>query len=172
MNVALTGFMGAGKTSTGRALARLLRVPFVDTDAEIERRHGPIPELFARHGEAHFRRCEAEVIAEYAAAQASVIAVGGGAVLEEANRRKLRERGVIVHLAVTPQTAYRRVLRRRHRPLLGPVPQLDAVRSLLSARAAAYADNDLTIHVDHRRPEAAARIIARWVNDRSGAAAR
>src|SRR5579864_8262561 len=160
MNVSLTGFMGAGKTATGRSLARLLRLPFVDTDAEIERRYGTISSIFERHGEGVFRRYEAEVIAEYAAGGPSVIAVGGGAVTNEDSRRCLRANGVIVHLAVTPHTAFRRVVRRQHRPLLGSQPDLATVRRLLAERAPAYADNDLTIHVDRKTPAIAAKIIA------------
>ncbi len=165
MNVALTGFMGAGKTTTGRRLARLLGVTFVDTDAELERRHGPIGDIFAKHGEAEFRKLETALIAELTSGGPHVMAVGGGAILDEKNRRRLRRGGVIVHLAVSPQSAWRRVAHRRHRPLLGERPDLERVKALLEERASAYADCDLTIRVDHRTPIAAARIIARWYED-------
>lgn len=166
MNVALTGFMGAGKTTTGRRLARLLSLSFIDTDAEIERRYGPIGTIFTAKGESEFRKIEAELIAEFAHAGPHVMAVGGGAVLNPQNRHKLRHGGgAIVHLAVSPQTAWRRVSHRRHRPLLGEAPNLSTVTALLEARAAAYADCDLTIRVDHRTPLGAARIIARWYED-------
>jgi len=166
MNVSLTGFMGAGKTSTGRSLARLLRLPFVDVDAEIQRRHGTISAIFEQQGEAVFRLYESAVIAECAASGPRVIAVGGGAVTSEDNRRHLRVNGVIVYLAVSPETAFRRVVRRQHRPLLGSQPDLGTVRRLLEEREAAYADNDLTIHVDRKTPAIAAKIIARWYGDR------
>jgi shikimate kinase len=165
MNVALTGFMGAGKTTTGRRLAKLLGLAFIDTDAEIERRHGPIDEIFTGQGEPQFRRLEAEVIAELSRAGPHVMAVGGGAVLDARNRNQLRRGGVIVHLAVSPQAAWRRVSHRRHRPLLGEQPNLERVTALLESRAKAYADCDLTIRVDHRTPLGAARIIARWYED-------
>jgi shikimate kinase len=167
MNVALTGFMGAGKTTTGRRLAGLLHIGFVDTDGEIERLHGPIREIFASQGEAAFRKLEAAVIAEYTRTGPHVIAVGGGAVLDPINRKRLRRGGVIVHLAITPQTAWQRVSRRRHRPLLGERPDLATVTTLMQARSAAYADCDLTIRVDHRTPLATARIIGRWFEDQS-----
>jgi shikimate kinase len=162
MNVALTGFMGAGKTTTGKRLARLLGMEFLDTDAEIERRHGAIAEIFARQGEPVFRRLEAAVIRNCSAAQGLVMAVGGGAVLDPDNRRRLRCNGFIVHLAISPSVAWQRVSRRRHRPLLGEHPNLETVTALLDARAAAYADCDFTIRVDHRTPLSAARVIARW----------
>ncbi|MDQ6766943.1 MAG: shikimate kinase [Candidatus Eremiobacteraeota bacterium] len=165
MNVALTGFMGAGKTTTGKRLARLLGLRFVDTDAEIERRHGPIRDIFTSRGESEFRRLEAAMIAELSQSGPQVMAVGGGAVLDLANRKRLRHGGVIVHLAVSPQSAWRRVAHRRHRPLLGEQPDLARVTALLAARAPAYADCDLAVSVDHRTPLGTARIIARWYED-------
>lgn len=167
MNVALTGFMGAGKTVTGRQLARLLALRFVDTDEEIVRRHGPVAAIFASEGEPAFRIYETQVIEEVARAGPCVIAVGGGAVQSDGNRRRLRAGGFIVHLGVSAFTAFRRVQRRQHRPLLGPKPDIDHVRTLLAARAAAYADCDLTIHVDHKSPLVTAKIIARWYADRT-----
>ncbi len=165
MNLALTGFMGAGKTTTGRRLARLLGITFIDTDAEIERRHGPIGDIFKVQGEPDFRKIEAALIAELSRAGPHVMAVGGGAVLDARNRHALRRGGLIVHLAISPQSAWRRVSHRRHRPLLGEQPGLVTVTALLEARATAYADCDLTIRVDHRTPLGAARIIARWYED-------
>ena len=168
MNVALTGFMGAGKTTTGRRLARLLGLAFVDTDAEIERRHGSIPDIFLARGEPEFRRLESTVLAELSRGGPHVIAVGGGAVLDAANRRRLRRGGVIVHLAVSPQSAWRRVAHRRHRPLLGDRPDLERITALMQAREQAYADCDLAIRVDHRSPLGAARVIARWYETEMG----
>ena len=165
MNVALTGFMGAGKTTTGRRLARLLDLDFIDTDAEIERRHGPISDIFKVHGEPEFRKIEAAVIAELSRSGPHVIAVGGGAVVDAQNRQELRQSGVIVHLSVSAQSAWHRVSHRRHRPLLGEQPSLATVTALLEARAAAYADCDLTVRVDHRTPLGTAKIIARWYDD-------
>lgn len=165
MNVALTGFMGAGKSTTGRRLARLLGVAFIDTDTEIERLHGPISDIFKLRGEPEFRKIEAILIAELSRAGPHVMAVGGGAVLDAHNRRELRQGGVIVHLAVTAQSAWRRVSHRRHRPLLGEQPSLATITALLDSRAAAYADCDLAIRVDHRTPLGTARIIARWYED-------
>lgn len=165
MNVALTGFMGAGKTTTGRRLARLIEAPFVDSDEEIVRRHGPIQEIFLRHGESVFRRYEAAILGELAAGGPHVIAVGGGAILDPQNRRRLRKGGVIVHLAITARTAWQRVSRRSHRPLLGPQADIDTVSALLAERATAYADCDVSIRVDGRSPAAVAQIIARWYRD-------
>jgi len=167
MNVTLTGFMGAGKTTAGRRLARLLRIPFYDSDTEIEREHGPIADIFERLGEAAFRTIEAETITRLCAGGPLVLAVGGGAVLDAANRRAMRGGGWIVNLALKPETALSRVAHRSHRPVLGQAPALESIRSLMVERAAAYADNDLSIAVDAKSPSAIAHIIARWYRRRA-----
>jgi shikimate kinase len=166
MNLALTGFMGAGKTTTARRLSRILKVPFVDTDAEIVREHGAIADIFAREGEAQFRRLERAFLERLCATSPWVAAVGGGAVVDPDNRKLLRSAGLIVHLAVSPETAFSRVAHRRHRPLLGPEPSLEAIRSLLASRAKAYADSDLALKADGKSPIALANIIARWYRKR------
>jgi shikimate kinase/3-dehydroquinate synthase len=100
--------MGAGKSTVGREVAERTARPFVDTDAEIERLHGPIAELFER-GEPEFRRIEEQVVAEALAGPPSVIALGGGAVLSEKTRERLRARAFAVQVEVDPDTAWRRV---------------------------------------------------------------
>ena len=81
--IVLIGPMGAGKTSVGRRVARALEVPFADTDKLVVRDHGPIPELFAHHGEGYFRALERDAVAE-ALERGGVVALGGGAVLDTA----------------------------------------------------------------------------------------
>ena len=160
--------MGAGKTTAGKRLARLLHLPFSDTDLEVERSHGKIAEIFEREGEARFRSYEAEAIARLTQNGPRVIAVGGGAVLDKVNRDALRRNGCIVNLALKPETAFRRVAHRTHRPLLGAAPTLEAIRAIMRDRAEAYADNDLSIAVDAKTPSAVAHIIARWYRRRVG----
>ncbi|MGB1724601.1 MAG: shikimate kinase, partial [Ilumatobacteraceae bacterium] len=82
-NVVLTGFMGTGKSTVGRLVAATLRYGFVDTDRLIEERHGPIPELFATHGEDHFRRIEQGIAEELGALTSLVVSTGGGLMLDE-----------------------------------------------------------------------------------------
>jgi 3-dehydroquinate synthetase len=112
---ALIGFMGAGKSSLGRELARLTHRPFVDTDLEIEKRHGPMGELFER-GEPEFRRIEEQVVAEALAGPTAVIALGGGAVLSEATWKRLRRTAFVAWVTVDVDTAWSRV-RDSGRPL-------------------------------------------------------
>ena len=171
MHVALTGFMGAGKTTVGRRLARMLRMPFADSDAEIERAHGDIKQIFEREGEAQFRLYERAALERLLSGTPHVIAVGGGAIVASENRALLRRSGVIVHLAISAEAAYRRVAHRTHRPLLGTKPDLTALRALFRCRASAYADNDFEVRAERRAPEAIARTISRWYRARIAGAA-
>jgi 3-dehydroquinate synthetase len=114
-HLALIGFMGAGKTTLGRELARLTHRPFVDTDEEIEKRFGPIRELFER-GEPEFRRIEEQVVAEALAGPTAVIALGGGAVLSDATRKRLRRTAFVAWVTIDVDTAWSRV-RDSGRPL-------------------------------------------------------
>lgn len=113
--VVLIGPMGAGKTSVGRRVARTLGLRFTDTDKLIARRYGPIPDLFARHGEPGFRRLERAAVAE-ALAGGGVVALGGGAVLDAGTRADLEQHRVVL-LTVAPQIVASRI-RGGDRPLL------------------------------------------------------
>ena len=107
-HLALIGFMGAGKSTLGRELARLTNRPFVDTDEEIEKRFGPIGDLF-ESGEPEFRRIEEQVVAGALVGPAAVIALGGGAVLSETTRERLSHRAFVVWVEVAVETAWARV---------------------------------------------------------------
>lgn len=118
-NVYLIGPMGSGKTAVGRRLAALLGKPFIDSDAEIEKRTGvDIRYIFEKEGEARFRQREREVIAELTALDGVVVATGGGVVLDPANRERLANTGVVVYLETTIDTLVRRTKAAKTRPLL------------------------------------------------------
>ena len=134
-HLALIGFMGAGKSTIGREVAERTARPFVDTDQEIERRHGPIPELFER-GEAEFRRLEEQVVAEALAGPDAVIALGGGAILSEATRERLRAQAFTVWLDVDVDAAWARV-RGSDRPL---AQREEDFRRLFETRRPLYVD--------------------------------
>ncbi len=158
-NVVLIGFMGTGKTILGRALASRLGRPFVDTDTLIEQRAGrPIPRIFAEDGEAAFRRLEAEVVAAVGDARGTVIATGGGVVLNSENMARLRRGGVIVALRAEPGTILARVRRGTERPLLGADPE-GSVRRLLAERGPLYDDADLVVDTSSLQPEDAVRLV-------------
>ncbi len=139
-NIVLTGFMGTGKTTVGRLLARRLERPFVDMDAEIERRTGlSIPELFARRGETAFRHAEAAVAAELGQRHGLVIATGGGTLLAAQNRRALGANGIVVELRATAEAIVERLRGEiEQRPLLAGPDPLARLRELYARRRAAY----------------------------------
>lgn len=123
--------MGAGKTTIGRTVARLLGRPFFDTDHEIESRCGVrIATIFELEGEAGFRQRETRMIDELSQHSGIVLATGGGAVLRPENRDMLRARGQVVYLDATLPELWRRTRRNRNRPLLqteNPRARLEAL---------------------------------------------
>jgi shikimate kinase len=138
-NVVLTGFMGTGKTTVGRLLADLLGYEFVDTDAVIEKRYGPIETIFDERGEAAFRTIEREVAAELAGADRRVISTGGRMLLDPVIAETLGADARVFCLVASPDTIMARVLDGPARPLLaGPDPRA-RIASLLAERAAGYA---------------------------------
>jgi shikimate kinase / 3-dehydroquinate synthase len=109
-HIALIGFMGAGKSVVGREVARLTGRGFVDTDEEIEKRHGPIAQIFRERGEAAFRELEQALVREFLRGdEPAVLALGGGAVLLEAVREELTQRAFTVWIAVEEPVAWERV---------------------------------------------------------------
>src|SRR3954462_8738067 len=118
-SVVLIGMMGAGKSTIGRRLSGRLRLPFPRAAGEIEAAAGKsIPDIFAEHGEPHFRDGEARVIARLLQNGPSVLATGGGAVMNEGTRRLIKAKGVSIWLKADAELVLRRVRRRSNRPLL------------------------------------------------------
>lgn len=140
-HVVLVGLPGAGKSVTGRRVARLLRRRFIDLDAVIERAAGmPVAAIFAAEGEAGFRAREREATRGLAERAPAVIAPGGGWVLDPANPAALGERAVIVWLRVAPAAAVARMgAGIARRPLLAGPDPVGALAGLLAAREARYA---------------------------------
>jgi shikimate kinase/3-dehydroquinate synthase len=141
-NIIVTGFMGAGKTAVGREVARQLGHPFVDMDAEIAARAGKsIARIFAEEGEAAFREMEAALCAELSAQQASVIATGGGTLVDPANRALMMASGIVVCLNCGADETVRRLPTdcSAERPLLNAAEPRVRIESLLEARREAYA---------------------------------
>lgn len=138
-NIVLIGFMGTGKTSTGRLLANRLGRPFIDTDKKIETDNGmSIPEMFTLYGEAYFREREKDTIARVSRYTNAIIATGGGAVLDEDNVDCLKMNGVVITLTAAVEVILERTGRRSNRPLLNCDEREQQVMRLLSAREALY----------------------------------
>ena len=142
MIVYLVGMPGSGKSTVGAELAGRLGVPFVDLDAEIEGREGrTVPEIFRADGEAAFRALEAKELVRASAQDPSVIACGGGVVLEQANRITLRSTGTCVFLDVPLDVLRERVRPSEDRPLIrsaGDLEELLASRERLYREFAAH----------------------------------
>jgi shikimate kinase len=137
--IVLVGFMGAGKSSVGRTLARLSGLPRFDTDEMIAARFGlTVSEIFEKHGEETFRGAETEALRELAGKGTAIIVTGGGMVLRPENRQLLRELGTVVHLAADEETLYKRISRRPTRPLLRTENPRTTVSELLRARLPHY----------------------------------
>ena len=138
--------MGAGKTAVGGALARLLSVPFIDSDEEIVKAANmTIAEIFARDGEAFFRRKEAQVIARLLDGPPAILSTGGGAFLAEGNRAMIAERGVSVWLKADLDLLWSRVKHRNTRPLLRTQNPRATLAALIEARYPVYALADLCV---------------------------
>lgn len=144
--IALVGLMGAGKTTVGRRLATWLNLPFVDADDEIERAAGlSIPEIFAKHGEAEFRRGERRVIARLLDSGPIVLATGGGAFIDPETRALMRQKAISVWLRADLDVLLKRVERRDNRPLLKQGEPRDIMQSLMAKRYPIYAEADVII---------------------------
>ncbi|MGO4223111.1 shikimate kinase [Lysobacter sp. TAF61] len=139
-NLVLVGPMGAGKTCIGRVLAEHFGLRLADVDREIEQRAGAsINAIFEFEGEAGFRARERDALAELLADDGVVLSTGGGAVLDDGNRRRLRERGFVVHLHVSVEQQIERLARDRSRPLLAQGDREQVLRALAAQREPLYA---------------------------------
>ncbi|MEO0493715.1 MAG: shikimate kinase [Actinomycetota bacterium] len=140
-NIVLTGFMGTGKSSVGRVLAAVLDRRFVDTDDLIVERHGPIPTIFADHGEAAFRAHERALADELADQTELVVSTGGGMLVDPAVAERFESTGRVFCLTASPTTIVARVLADgvAERPLLDTPEPETAVADLLAGRAEVYA---------------------------------
>jgi shikimate kinase len=154
-------------------LARRLKLRFLDSDQEIERRCGvKIPVIFEIEGEAGFRAREAQAIAELTALTGVVLATGGGAVLAQENRRLLGERGVVIYLRARPEDLYERVRQDRNRPLLATADPLARLHELYAERDPLYREvADVTVETGAQGVQSLARQLLRKLDARWKASA-
>jgi len=166
-NLYLVGMMGAGKTTVGRLLARRLKLRFVDSDHEIERRCGvKVPLIFDIEGESGFRARETQTLAELAGLEGIVLATGGGTVLAEENRQRLAARGTVIYLRATPEDLYERVRQDRNRPLLATPDPLGRLRELYVHRDPLYREvADVVVDTGRQTVQSLARTLADQLGD-------
>lgn len=153
--------MGAGKSAVGRQLARLLHLDFVDSDEEIEARTGvDIPFIFEKEGEAGFRKREAKVIDDLTQRERIVLATGGGAIVDPANRDHLGARGFVIYLHTTVSQQLARTRKGRERPLLENKDPRSVLEALMENREPLYREiADLVVDTDGRKVKAVANEI-------------
>ncbi len=166
-SIFLIGPMGSGKTAVGKQLARMLDLDFIDSDVEIEARTGvDIPLIFEKEGEAGFRDREREAIESLTAREGIVLATGGGAVLNSANRENLSQRGCVIYLQTSVDQQLERTRHGRQRPLLYTADPKAKLRELMAERLPLYeVTADLIVSTDGRRVQAVADEIAHLLAD-------
>lgn len=152
MNIVLTGFMGTGKSVTGRWLGRELGLEFVDTDELIELREGAkITEIFQTKGEPYFREVESAVINDLVASKNDlVVAVGGGAILNDANFENLSKWGTVIRLNANIDVIYSRVSGKKIRPLLGAGDLRENLESIINEREDSYSKVPFTVDSSYK----------------------
>ena len=159
--VVMVGMMGAGKTAVGTALARLIGVPFLDSDTEIETAADrTIAEIFTSNGEAFFRSKESQVIGRLLSGPPGILSTGGGAFLSERNRDLVRQAGVSVWLQADLEVLWARVRHKDSRPLLRTADPYATLKQLCFAREPFYAQADITVR---SQPEGSIDGMARTV---------
>ena len=139
-NIALIGFMGSGKTTVGRQLAKALDMKFIDIDKMISMREKKnIPEIFKEYGEKYFRDKEREIIEEESRENNIVIATGGGAIVDNENLKNLKKSSYVVYLDATIECIYERIKESKHRPLIAEADDVYArIKELYEKRLWLY----------------------------------
>lgn len=166
-NIYLVGPMGAGKSTVGRHLARLLKKQFLDCDRELEERTGArISIIFELEGEAGFRKRERAMLEELTSRDGVVLATGGGVVLDPDNRKLLKRRGYNIYLNAPVELLVARTSRDRQRPLLQTEDRAERVRSLVEARDPLYRQvADMIVTSDQRSAKHVAREILKRLDE-------
>lgn len=171
-NVALIGFMGAGKSAVGQLTAALLDFQFLDTDSCIEEQTGkPVPRIFAEDGEVYFRACEARLVEALAGRRGLVIGTGGGLAANPEHLARLKSFALVVWLWASPETLWERTRHQGHRPLLQTADPLARIRGLLADREPVYRQADVLVNTERRAPKEVAQLVVshyRAARERSG----
>ncbi len=160
-NVYLIGMMGSGKTTTGRALAKLLALPFVDLDELIVQKAGrSINEIFKTEGEGRFRELETEILKQVSNSSDQVVATGGGLVINPENRNLLKTTGLVIYLKTETNVLWDRVKVKKDRPLLATADPKKTFLDLFQFRSPLYVENSqMVFATDYKTPEAVAEEI-------------
>ena len=163
-HVYLTGLMGSGKTTIGKLVAQRLGRPFIDLDKEIEKRENrSINDIFDQNGEEYFRKVEAEILDSLDPDRYMVVATGGGIVLEEENRKNMKEKGYIIYLNVPIEKLANRLNDDYERPLLKNNEKEIKLLELNKERQPLYRDGAYELDTGNLTPLQAAKEIVEVV---------
>lgn len=160
-NIVLIGFMGTGKSSVGRILAKRAKREFVDLDRYLETKEKrKIRDIFEKEGELYFRALEKEAVRVWASAQNKVITTGGGTVVDPENLSALKENGILITLVAKPETIFNRVKRSKNRPLLNDKEDLfSEIQKLFEKRKPFYQKSDYYFDTDGKTASQVANMI-------------
>ena len=143
--------MGSGKSMTANRLSEILGRKVISTDKMIEEREGrPISRIFDESGEPYFRKVEKEIVAEVSQRSGVILDCGGGVVLDAQNRANLKKNGILIYLSASPDSIYKNIKNRAHRPLLNVKEPRARIAELLEEREPLYEQADFIIDADHR----------------------
>lgn len=153
-NLILIGFMGSGKSTVGKLLAKMLEMNFIDTDHEIEKEQGrTVQEIFSLYGEEYFRNLEKLMCKKLSTANNAIISTGGGIILNKENIDNLKTDGVVFFLDVSKKSLYNRLISSKGRPLLDGDELFEKINKVLGERIDRYrAYSDYTIRVGNEVP--------------------
>ena len=167
-DIVLIGFMGAGKSSVGRTLARMTGLPRFDTDEMVAARFSlTVSEIFETRGEEAFREAEADALRELAGKRGAIITTGGGILLRAGNADLMRGLGTVVHLEADEETLFRRINRRTTRPLLRTENPRATLTELLRVRLPLYRTAaDLEVDTSHLTHDEVATKILNHIENR------
>jgi len=170
-NIVITGFSGSGKSLAAKEVARRLNWSFIDTDAEIVKLAGkPIADIFQQEGESRFRELERRAVKKACQRKQTVIAIGGGAIVDPGNYELLAKSGFLFCLEAKPETIYQRLFQGTTygsepevRPLLAEDNPLERISELKASRQRYYANVDWTVHTDRLSiDQVAEEVIRGW----------
>ncbi|MGC2423290.1 MAG: shikimate kinase [Nitrospirota bacterium] len=161
-NITLVGFMGTGKTTVGRILAKKLGYRFIDVDEEIEREQGvSITHIFSKMGEPYFRQLERGLIKTLSLREGLIISAGGGAVVDENNVEAMKQGGALVCLTARPDEIMKRVGNSSNRPLLQVPDPMAKIMELMGKREPFYSKADFMVDTTTMTPEEVAGEVIR-----------
>lgn len=160
-NIIMVGFMGSGKTTVGKILAKKLGLEFFDTDRKIEEAQGmKITEIFEKKGEPFFRSLERDIACDISESENTVIGTGGGMVKNDEIMRLLKKNGIVVYLKATPEKLAYNLRNDNTRPLLMGGDKLEKIRTVLEERQPLYEEvSDITVSINRKTPKKVAEEI-------------